>query len=116
MSNMEILNQTEIIEKVGGWPPGVVLGVFVILFIAVSFFFAFVLDFDTLGIMSGLIITICTLLLTIGLWSPKDTPTGRYEYKVILDETYPATQLYENYEVIGQEGKIWIIQDKESKD
>lgn len=113
---MEILNQTEIIEQVGGWPPGVVLGVFVILFIAVSFFFVFVLDFDTLGVMGGLIITLFALFLTMGIWAPKDVPTGRYEYKIILDETYPAKQLYEEYEVIGQDGKIWIIQEKESKD
>jgi hypothetical protein len=113
---MEILSQTEIIEQVGGWPEGVVIGIFAILFLAVSFFFAFVLDFDTLGIMGGFIITICTLLLTIGIWSPKDVPTGRYEYKIILDENYPAVQLYEKYEVVGQDGKIWIIQEKESKD
>jgi hypothetical protein len=61
-------------------------------------------------------LTFFILLVSSGLWAPKDTPTGRYEYKVILDDTYPATQLYEEYEVIGQDGKIWIIQEKESKD
>ncbi len=113
---MEILSQTEIIEQTGGWPAGIVIAVFAIFFIAISLFFAFILDFDTLGIIAGFFVTLFALLFTIGVWSPKDTPTGRYEYKVILDETYPASQLYENYEVIGQDGKIWIIQDKESKD
>ena len=89
---------------------------FIIIFAATSCLFAFTLDLDTLGIICGLVVAFIVLFLTMGLWAPVDTPTGRYEYKVILDETYPATQLYENYEVIGQDGKIWIIQEKESKD
>jgi hypothetical protein len=113
---MEILSQTEIIEQVGGWPQAVVVAMFIIIFVAASCFFAFTLDLDTLGIICGLVVAFLVLFLTMGLWEPKDTHTGRYEYKVILDETYPATQLYEEYEVVDQEGKIWIIQDKESKD
>ena len=113
---MEILSQTEIIEQVGGWPQAVVMVMFIVIFATTSCFFAFTLDLDTFGIICGLVVAFIVLFLTMGIWAPKDTPTGRYEYKVILDETYPATQLYEEYEVIGQEGKIWIIQEKESKD
>ena len=113
---MEILSQTEIIEQVGGWPPAVVFTMFIIIFVATSCFFAFTLNLDTAGIVCGLVATFLVLFLTIGIWSPKAVPTGRYEYKVTLDETYPATQLYEEYEVVGQDGKIWIIQEKESKD
>ena len=113
---MEILSQTEFIEQVGGWPRGIVVTMFILVFVATSYFFASTIDLDTLGILCGLAVAFLVLFVTMGLWESKDTPTGRYEYKVILDETYPATQLYENYEVVGQDGKIWIIQDKESKD
>lgn len=113
---MEILSQTEIIEQVGGWPPGIVIALVVLVFIGLSIFFGLVCDLDVVGILASFFITIFTLILTMGIWAPKDVPTGRYEYKVILDETYPATQLYEEYEVVGQDGKIWIIQEKESKD
>lgn len=113
---MEILSQTEILEQVGGWPPVIVVALFVIIFVATAWLFAYTLDLDILGVVCGLLLTFFILLISSGLWMPKDTPTGRYEYKVILDETYPATQLYEEYEVIEQDGKIWIIQEKESKD
>lgn len=113
---MEILSQTEIIEQVGGWPGGIVILLAVLVFAGLSFFFCAVCDLDTVGVLASFFITIFALILTMGIWAPKDVPTGRYEYKVILDETYPATQLYEKYEVVGQDGKIWIIQDKESKD
>ena len=113
---MEILSQTEIFEEVGGWPQAVVTILFIFIFFGLSFFFGVVCKLDTLGVVVGLFVSFLALFLTMGIWAPVDTPTGRYEYKVILDETYPATQLYEKYEVIGQDGKIWIIQDKESKD
>lgn len=113
---MEILSQTEIIEQVGGWPQAVVILLFILVFVGLGIFFGTVCKLDTMGILASFFITIFALLFTMGLWAPKDTPTGRYEYKVILDETYPATQLYEEYEIVGQDGKIWIIQEKESKD
>ena len=41
--------------------------------------------------------------------------TGRYEYQAIISDDYPAHSLYEKYDVIRQDGKIWILQDKEAK-
>ena len=43
----------------------------------------------------------------------EEIPTGRYKYEVILDKSYSATELYENYDVVEQRGKIWVIEDKE---
>ena len=39
--------------------------------------------------------------------------TGRYKYEVILDDDYPAAKLYDEYDVVEQRGKIWVIEDKE---
>lgn len=33
--------------------------------------------------------------------------------KVILSDDYPATKLYEEYDVEGRDGDIWILRDKE---
>ena len=113
---MEILSQTEIIEQAGGWPPALIMILFIITFLIASLVFEAVCRLGNLSFVVGIFLALVLLFLSALVWAPKDTPTGRYEYKVILDETYPATQLYENYEVIGQDGKIWIIQEKESKD
>ena len=38
-----------------------------------------------------------------------------YEYQVIVSEDYPAAKLLERYNIIGQDGKILILQDKEKE-
>ena len=111
---MEILSQSQIFD-IATNPPGwliflvmaiPILGVIIVALFQDDGFYAFI------GLMVG---AFCLMILGL-LYVPKKTPTGRYEYKVILDESYPATELYENYEVIGQDGKIWIIQDKKTED
>ena len=32
--------------------------------------------------------------------------------KVILSDDYPASELYENYTIVDQDGKIWILDEK----
>jgi len=47
--------------------------------------------------------------------NPKE-PTGKYEYQVTIDENVSFTELYEKYEVVDQNGKIWVIRDKDVED
>lgn len=42
------------------------------------------------------------------------TDTGRYEYKVLIEDGVEMKEFYERYNVIEQDGEIWIIEDKES--
>ena len=39
--------------------------------------------------------------------------SGRYQYECLLDDTVPYTEIYNKYEVVGQHGSIWILEDKE---
>lgn len=41
--------------------------------------------------------------------------SGRYKYEVILEDDYPAGDLYDKYNIIEQRGEIWVIEDKESE-
>lgn len=43
-------------------------------------------------------------------------PTDRYEYKVIIDDNVSMVEFYKQYEVIDQDGKIFIIREKEDVD
>lgn len=113
---MTILSQSEIIEYTGGWPAIGVVGATIVIFLALAILFGFICKLDSFGIVIAFVATFAILLSTQSIWDSKPHPTGRYEYKVIFDETYPVTQLYEKYEIIDQDGKIWIIQEKESKD
>ena len=42
------------------------------------------------------------------------TETGRYKYKVLIEDGVEMKEFYERYNVIEQDGEIWIIEDKES--
>ena len=42
-------------------------------------------------------------------------PTGRYKYKVTIDKGVSMIEVYEKYNVIKQDGKIWTIEDKKNK-
>ena len=37
------------------------------------------------------------------------------EYKVIFDEDYPAINVLDKYEVVGRDGEIYILRDKEPR-
>ena len=37
-------------------------------------------------------------------------------YQVLLDDTYPVSELYENYEIVEQEGITYWIEEKASED
>lgn len=36
--------------------------------------------------------------------------------KVVLQDDYPAAELYDNYNVKGREGKIWILTEKKMEE
>ena len=34
------------------------------------------------------------------------------EFKAVVSDDYSATELYEKYDVIGHDGKIWILNER----
>lgn len=38
--------------------------------------------------------------------------TDHYRYEVIIDSSYSATELMNQYKVIEQRGEIWVIEDR----
>jgi hypothetical protein len=41
-------------------------------------------------------------------------PSDRYQYETIIQDDVSINEVYEHYKVIKQEGKIWVLEDKES--
>lgn len=62
-----------------------------------------------LGVFLGIVIG----ALTDCVFTVK--PTGKYEYKVTIDDTVPLSEFYEKYEIIEQDGKIFTIREKEQQ-
>lgn len=62
----------------------------------------------------GALVTIFVGLITgVMFEATTAVPTGRYEYKVLIDDSVPMTEFYEKYDLISVEGQIYIIRDKE---
>lgn len=62
-----------------------------------------------IGIISffaGLILGILSLVIA------KETT----RYQVLLDDTYPVSELYKNYEIVEQEGITYWIEEKDNED
>lgn len=51
-------------------------------------------------------------LLVCGIYRPNYT--GRNQYKVLIDDSVFFNEIAEKYKIVGQDGEIYILEDKES--
>ena len=108
---MTILQTVEIVEKTWGWSwLGLALGVLAIILIVAHFFF----DADGDAAMAALSLLLCTVLfIASGFIFSHTKEKDRYnKYQVLLDDSVSVNELYENYEVIEQEGITFWVEDK----
>lgn len=105
---MTILNQ-EIIMTTPEWA----ISLFIIFAISTIILFVISIEFpENFTLVILLIISLFLffiLLITVVIY---EVPSEKTRYEVILDENYSAEDLYSNYEVIEQRGKIWVLEDK----
>lgn len=117
INGMEILKQTEIVERVEPW-------FFWPLFIILAFIagriggkiatsglhgsvFRFLVDiFAGVGLM-------LISLFTLQYMFVDEVPTGRYTYEVIIEDTSVLKEVYEHYDIIDVKGDIYILEDKQ---
>ena len=110
MEGINILNQTEILTFSGLWIVALI-GVLLAGVICISI--GILCEWNWLDIIGVIWIIVFFIMTWVG---PAEVPTGRYKYEVLIDETVSVTELYEKYEIVGQDGKIWIIEDKKLED
>lgn len=53
--------------------------------------------------------------IIFGTYFSHEVKTDTKLYEVVLDDNYPISTIYDNYEIIEKRGKIWVLQDKETK-
>lgn len=64
------------------------------------------------GCITSAIFIIAILFLVGALAHKVANPTGYTEYQVLIDDDVKWKDLYENYEIIDQQGKIYTITEK----
>lgn len=105
IKGIEILDKTEIKEiTTTGMIIGLVIG-------AILFCMVYCLiDDNQIGQIVGGMTFLLTFLIAMGI---SVHPTGKYEYKVTIDDTVSLNEFNEKYEITDQEGKIYTIRFKE---
>lgn len=104
------INGIEVLDKTEIWDMSLLgRATIIIVMVIVSLIGSFITGGEhpvTVGIISVVIAIIigCSLYLR---------PTGKYEYKVTIDDTVSLTEFTEKYEITDQEGKIYTIRIKE---
>ena len=113
MKGIEILTKEPILElsKTLSIICMILFAVFIISSISV---FIFIVEGYRKNIIIFAIISLVFLSSTLIIQS-YTKPTGRYKYKVTIDESVSMIEVYEKYNVIKQDGKIWTIEDKKNK-
>lgn len=113
MSGINILSRTDIMVTVdwAKWVMGVLLVILLVSLVATIVASSWpehkMLQFILATVF--IIVFICCWIWAI--ISPS-VPNGRYKYKATIDDTVSFRDVYNNYEVVGQDGDIWILEDK----
>lgn len=69
---------------------------------------------DSRGVTIGCIITaIGIIVYIVSLRLPAEVESGRYQYKATIEKSVSFNEVYEKYNVIEQDGNLWILEDKE---
>ena len=110
---MEIL-YSEPITEAPSWLLVVLLIAVIFTFVAGTSYHETGSDFAGIFATACGILSVCCFLYII--YANDKFETGRTRYEVILDEDYPVSKLYEDYIVKEQQGKIWILEDKEASE
>lgn len=124
MQGVNILNTTEILGN-PSWAINLIsIGLFIATIGAIFMIITMIMDgaykftykttvtmavVSFLTIIVGLLVVIITSITSL----QKRVPTGRCQYEATIDDTVSFTELNDQYEVIEQRGKIWILEDKE---
>ena len=111
IKGVEILNKTPITEMTNGGFIVLIISAIVLL-VAINFFFFSIDDFNSVGQLIWFLICLISVISIIVSLNIRK-PTGRYEYKVTIDNDVPIQEVYENYKIVEKDGKIWILEDKE---
>lgn len=108
---MEILYKEPIMEMAQSYK----IAALVILIIgAISFITMICADNWTIWCpIGGFSTVVCLLVLGGIMLGAPQVETGRYQYTALIDDDTPFVEIYEKYEVVDANGKVWTLKDKE---
>lgn len=108
---MEILYKEPIMEMAQNYK---VAALVVLIIGAISFVTMICADKWSVWVsIGGFSAVICLLVLAGIMLGAPQVETGRYQYTALIDDDTPFVEIYEKYEVVDANGKVWTLKDKE---
>lgn len=109
---MEILNQYPVMEPVISLSPAWVnILAIVCLFVCVFILVLSLVDrYWNIAITFGCFVILFLSLIIVGNVKRE---TGRNRYECLIDDTVSFVEVAENYNIVGQRGELWILEDKD---
>lgn len=112
IEGIEILNKTKIYEMSNATENAAIISAIII---GISFILMIILLSNNKDDLAAifLLIALCSVIIIFITLILPEKDSGRYTYKCTISDNVNFNDIYENYNVIGQEGKIWTLEDKE---
>ena len=111
MSGVEILSSEAIYNTI--LPEGcIALGFFLGMAFVVAAMFTFADGHNILGCICSVMIIVSIIVAFLGGIKSK-TDISYIEYKVTIDDSVSITEFMDKYEILDQDGKIYIVKERE---
>lgn len=104
---MTIVNQYPVLESGPAW-----LGLLLGICCAVSVFLTILALSDKMygiAIGTGVFWALSLISLILVIYGKE---TDRFRYECVIDDTTPFVEVVENYNIVGQRGDLWVLEDK----
>lgn len=112
MNGINILNK-EMIMEISNYGATIIYFCMTVIVISLLlyFFTSATERFETANVCFWTLVLSGFVLIITLIWNPQ-TETGRYRYEVTIDNSVSFVDLFEKYDVIKQNGRIWTLEDK----
>lgn len=110
LEGVKILHQVEIMESPWWCIPAGLVAFFVV-GLGLATLLGIITDWSDIGFYIGIIVgAVCMTAIWVN--TAGTIHTGRYTYHVTIDESVDFKELYSRYDIVDQEGEIYILEDK----
>ena len=110
IEGVTILNQVEIMKS-PWWCIPAGLSAFFVIGLGLATLLGFLTDWSDAGVYIGVAVGVICMIVILAK-TGETIPTGRYKYHVTIDESVNLKEFYSQYNIVDQQGEIYIIEDK----
>lgn len=111
MAGVDILTKTEIFTMPTWWTIAMIVTV-VVAGIAIPIAITESLD-DCVSVICAFVSIVCLIVLVCLVFGGHRVSTGRYRYQAVISDEVTLNDIYERYEIVKQDGRLWTLEDKE---